>query len=155
MERFADAYFFRDLEEKEIEELRAITRIVEATRGTLLLRQGQPSESLYVVRTGSVRVLLPYGEDEEDIPTAPERTLVVLGPGECFGEFAFVDRKPSSATVVAKEDSTLYALAHRDLDAKLQGSPSTAAKIYKSLLHILVSRFRNTDIEMAMRRAVG
>jgi CRP-like cAMP-binding protein len=154
MEKLSGTYFFRDLDAAEMETLSSITRVVEARKGELILRQGQPSENLFIVRTGSVRVIVSAA-DQEEIPSSPDQTLVVLGPGECFGEFAFVDRKNSSATVAANEDSTLYALSHRDLDERLLVRPSTAAKIYKALLGILVSRFRNTDLELAMRKAIG
>ena len=154
MEKLASTYFLRDLTRSETDVIRAITRIVEAKQGYLILRQGQPSENLYIVRTGSVRVVLPAPGDEE-ISDNPEQTLVVLGPGECFGEFAFVDRKPSSATVVANVDCTLYAIGHDQMDGRLSANPTMAAKIYKALLHILVGRFRNTDVQLAFRKALG
>ena len=40
-----------------------------------------------------------------------------------------------------------------DLENKLLGNPVPAAKFYKALLHILVTRIRNTDLELAMRKA--
>jgi len=153
MDQLAQAYFFRALDADELALLHTLARSTEVPQGAVILKQGQSSEHLYVVRSGSVRVMIPF--PGEDLPTRSEQTLVVLGPGECFGEFAFVDGKPSSATVIAGEDAALYSIAHRDLEAKLLARPETAAKIYKALLHILVSRIRNTDLELAMRKAVG
>lgn len=155
MDKLANAYFFRDLDRHEIELVRKVTRILEAKSGYLILRQGQPSDDLYIVRSGSVRVMLPSPAPDEEPSDQAEHTLVVLGPGECFGEFAFIDRKPSSASVLANEDSTLYGIFHADLERVLESNPMTAAKVYRSMLDILVGRFRNTDIELAVRRAVG
>ena len=153
MDKLAETYFFKDLSSAELETLSRVTKIQDAKKDQLILSQGEVSDDLFIVRTGSVRVLIPTPEGI-DVETA-DQTLVVLGPGECFGEFAFVDRKPVSASVRAKEDSTVYAIAFQKLDEALRGEPETALKIYKALLHILVSRFRNTDIELAMRRAIG
>ena len=155
MDKLASAYFFRNLDRHEIEMVRKVTRVLEAKSGYLLLRQGQPSDDLFIVRTGSVRVMVPSAAPDEEPSDSAEHTLVVLGPGECFGEFAFIDRKASSASVIANEDSSLYAIFHADLERALEGNPMTAAKVYRSMLDILVERFRNTDIELAVRRAMG
>ena len=154
MDKLADTYFFKDLEGDEIETLKRITEIRDVEKSERILNQGQPSDRLFIVRTGSVRVLLPMTEEmqAEDIE---EQTLVTLGPGECFGEFAFVDRNPTSAAVEAAEDGSVYVIKHADLDATLLANPPSAVKILRALLHILVERFRNTDIELAMRRAFG
>jgi len=155
MDKLAQAYFFRDLDRSEIELVKKVTRILEARRGYILLRQGQPSDDLFIVRSGSVRVMVPTSAPDEEPNDNPDHTLVVLGPGECFGEFAFIDRKPSSASVVANVDCSLYAIFHADLERVLDSNPMTAAKLYRSMLDILVGRFRNTDVELAVRRAVG
>jgi len=153
MDQLEKAYFFADFTYDELTILRSCTRILEARAGYLLLRQGQPSDNLFIVRTGSVRVMVP-SPDEVDVTDNPEQTLVVLGPGECFGEFAFVDRKVSSATVIANEESTVYAIRHDELDRQLLANSTTAAKFYRALLHIIVNRIRNTDIELAIRKAL-
>ena len=60
-----------------------------------------------------------------------------------------------SAAVQAAEDGSVYVISHADIDRTLLARPESAIKIYKALLHIIVSRFRNTDIELAMRKAFG
>ena len=152
MEKLAETYFFKDLNSSEQEILKEITKIREVAKGEIILKQGQSSDELFIVRTGSVRVLIPVPEGVV-VDDSSEKTLAVLNPGECFGEFAFVDHKPASATVQAVSDSTVYAIGHADIERTLLGDPASAVKIYKALLNILVSRFRNTDIELAMRKA--
>ena len=154
MDKLQSTYFFRGFDASESATLKSLCRIVEARKGDLILRQGQASDHLYIVRTGSVKVNVRPGDDDEEAPAGDGPTLIVLGPGECFGEFAFVDRKPSSATVLANEDATLYRLYHQDLDDRLLANPATAAKFYKALLDVMVARFRNTDIELAVRKAI-
>ena len=155
MEKLAETYFFRDLDAADLEILKGITKIREVKKGETILAQGQPSVELFIVRTGSVRVMLPAAAGMVEPADVNEQTLVVMGPGECFGEFAFVDRNPTSAAVQAAEDGSVYALSHEELDRTLLQKAESAAIIYKALLHILVTRFRNTDIELAMRNAFG
>ena len=154
MDKLADAYFFRALDGNEIAVLRGLTTIRDVRKGEFILRQGQPSDELFIVRSGSVRVLVPIPDDVE-VKEASDQTLVVIGPGECFGEFAFVDGKPTSAAVQAAEDGSVYAIRRADLERTLLANDRSAVKIYKALVHILVSRVRNTDIELVMRKALG
>ena len=154
MERLKDTYFLTDLDADEFRTLESLTTIRFVKKEETIICQGQPADELFIVRTGSVKVLLSVPEGMDAIDAA-DQTLVVLGPRECFGEFAFVDRQPSSATVQAAEDSTLFVLRHADLDRTLLADPVSACKIYKALVGVLVSRFRHTDVELALRKAVG
>src|SRR3954451_24775081 len=76
---------------------RAFTRRLAA--GENLFAEGEPSEHLYVVRSGRVRVVVssPHGD---------ELTLTVLGPGDTFGELSVIDGSPRSATAEALEPSS-------------------------------------------------
>jgi lysophospholipid hydrolase len=81
---------------------RSFTRVaVEA--GQVLFREGDRGDSLYVVVTGRVRMLV--GE-----PGA-ERAIRDLGPGELIGEMALLTGEPRTATVVAVRDTELYRLS--------------------------------------------
>ncbi|HEY7970105.1 MAG TPA: Crp/Fnr family transcriptional regulator, partial [Candidatus Limnocylindrales bacterium] len=69
--------------------------------------QGDPGDALFVVSTGSVKVVLPSDEGAEPAIVA------ILGPGEFFGELAILDGAPHSATIVAVEATETLVL-HRD-----------------------------------------
>ncbi|MEP9385326.1 Crp/Fnr family transcriptional regulator [Nocardioides sp. KR10-350] len=79
----------------------AFTRRIAANQ--ILFVTGEPSEHLYVVRSGLLRVLTtsPHGE---------QFVLSTVGPGEVIGELSLLDRKPRSADVVAAELSELVAV---------------------------------------------
>ncbi|MBL8437910.1 MAG: cyclic nucleotide-binding domain-containing protein [Zoogloeaceae bacterium] len=84
--------------------------------GTLVIREGDLGDKIYVIEAGRVEVVKALGDDE--------RVLKVLGPGECFGEMALLDISPRSATVRAMEDcraleipaAALFKLYERDLE---------------------------------------
>lgn len=78
-----------------IHELRLIADIVEETEedpGEILFNQGEPGDSMYVVVSGSVQILLPDG--------SPFKTFGAL---EAFGEMSLLDEEPRSATAKTLE----------------------------------------------------
>ncbi len=89
-------------------------RVLQAARprsfdkGEVVFHEGDPGESLHLVRSGrfAVRVSVPSGD------TA---TLTVLSPGDSFGELALIrDSHERTATVVALEPSGTLALGRQD-----------------------------------------
>jgi len=151
MEALADVYFLRELTSREREKVNEIcvTRQVEA--GTTILTVNQDVTELYVIGSGHVRVVVPV----EEGAGADEDVLVSLGPGECFGEFSFVDRAPTSSAVVADEPTVLFALPHADLDALLESDRDLALKLTRAMLRSVVERLRSTDAELAMAHYVA
>ena len=71
--------------------------------GEAIVRQGEPGEECYLLRSGRVEVVSRNGEDEE-------RNLATLGPGSVFGEAALLTESPRNATVRALEPCELLAL---------------------------------------------
>ena len=65
-------------------------------RNEVIFHQGDPGDSLHVVATGAVKILLPSAEGEEAI-------IATLRPGDFFGELALLDGATRSATAAALE----------------------------------------------------
>lgn len=66
--------------------------------GARILQQGDPGDSFYIIKTGSVSCM--QGEKE----------VLALSEGAYFGEIALLTSKPRQATVVAKEDCVCLSL---------------------------------------------
>ena len=64
--------------------------------GTVILREGEISESIFVIGSGSADALLSIGE-------GPEILLATMHRGETFGEMGVFERRPRSATVRARQ----------------------------------------------------
>jgi CRP-like cAMP-binding protein len=117
-----------------------LTRFAELTRertypkGSVILFEDDPGDSLFVVREGRVKVVL-IGEDGREV------ILGVLGVGEYFGELSLIDDRPRSAHVIAMEDSNLLVLRREDFRKRVESSPSVAW----SLLTELSRRLRRAD----------
>jgi NTE family protein len=98
--------------------------IVHLKAGEWLLRQGDPGDSLYVVRSGRLEVVL------EDAGAAVAR---VLTRGSAVGELALLTRSPRSASVRARRDSELLRVASADFAALLSHEPRFALSLMREL----------------------
>ena len=75
----------------------ASLRVRHYKRGETIFHQGDPGDSLYIIESGSVKIVLPSPEGEEGA------IIATLARGEFFGELALLDGAPHSATAVASE----------------------------------------------------
>jgi CRP/FNR family transcriptional regulator, cyclic AMP receptor protein len=73
-------------------------------RNEVIFHQGDPGDSLHVVATGAVKIILPSPEGDEAI-------IATLRPGDFFGELALLDGAPHSATATAVEPVDTMSLA--------------------------------------------
>ena len=98
---------FSGLEFEQIEQIAALGREVVYKAGDTIIRENEPSDEMYVIRSGMVEVLVSKGVIP-DVPGPPQLTsLVRLGRGQLFGEMALVDRGARSATVRCVENDTM------------------------------------------------
>ena len=92
------------------EQLRMLTTMVtrrSASRNTTIMSSGDATDSLYIVLSGRLKVMMSDSEGKEVI-------LAILGPGEFFGEMGLIDDEPRSASVVSIEPCELLSIAKRD-----------------------------------------
>ena len=86
---------------------------VELAGGQTLCRQGDASDALYVVCSGSLGAFGP------GLSTERERLLGLIAPGETVGELGLLTAQPRSATVRALRDCTLLKLSRGDVLLRL------------------------------------
>ena len=125
---------FSGLDRIELQRFGELTREKFYPRGSVILFENDPGDSLFVVRQGRVKVVL-IGEDGREV------ILGVLGVGEHFGELALIDDRPRSAHVIAMDDSHLLVLRREDFRRRVESSPAVAW----SLLTELSRRLRRAD----------
>ena len=85
-------------------------------RDEVIFHQGDPGDSLHIVGTGAVKIVLPSTEGEEAI-------IATLRPGDFFGELALLDGAPRSATATAVEQSETLALPRAIFSELLDSVP--------------------------------
>jgi len=112
-----------------------------------VVRQGDPSDAIYALLWGRVRVTRTHPDLREPL------VLATLGPGEVVGEMGLLDGLPRSATVTAIDEIVIARrIDARELAEVIVRSP----EIYGGLVRLMSARLRNTDelvTELAAMRA--
>lgn len=90
--------------------------------GTTIFQEGDaPGGVMYVVQQGEVEILV-RGDPIETI-----------GPGAFLGEIGLVDKKPRSATAVAKTDCRLVAVDQKRFNFLVQQTPFFALEVMQTI----------------------
>src|SRR2546428_10257414 len=119
------------------EQLRMLTVVVtrkSVSRSTTVMAGGDATDSLYIVLSGRLKVMMSDAEGKEVI-------LSILGPGEFFGEMGLIDDAPRSASVVSIEACELLSIAKRDFKKSLAENFEMA----QAEMRGLVRRLRHAD----------
>src|SRR6201996_5877970 len=134
----ASTAIFRGCSPQAIDDL--VRRIQVRTRPaeTIVVAEGEPGDSLFVLAGGKVKVAL-FGENGREL------MLSELKPGDFFGEMSLLDNRPRAANVVALEDTTLLVLSREAFVQHLKTNPQTAL----NLLAEMTRRLRRADETIA------
>src|ERR671931_1295618 len=106
-EFLATVPLLQGLDDAELTRLAELMRERSYPKGSIILFEDDPGDSLFIVRSGRVKVVL-VGEDGREV------ILGVLGIGQHFGELALIDEQPRSAHVIAMEDASMIVLRRED-----------------------------------------
>ncbi len=131
---------FRGLPPAELDALAARATEHFFAAGQTVIEEGEPSDRLFVLISGRVRVL----EATHD----PLETTLVLGelsPGEVVGEVGILTDKPRSATVVAVEPTHCIGIPEAEFLLVLDRAPQLAL----GLSRVLAERIYDTDRRLA------
>jgi CRP-like cAMP-binding protein len=136
MEALRRVELFSGLDTDQLAELAGKLRGKRCAAGQVICLRGDPGNSLYLIRSGRVRVVLTS-------PAGKEVVLNLLGAGDFVGDLALLDGAPRSADVIAHDDCELLALDRSDFMAFLDTHPAAA----KHLLAVMSKRLRhNADL---------
>jgi len=136
-----DFELFRGFDEQVIRTLNSCVQERKVGAGEQIFSQGDEEDELYLVRKGSVRVMLPLEKGKH-------HHLATIGRGSFFGELAFLDRGVRSADAFAKDPTDLYKLSRSRLNELSRSDPDVGAQIFARLAHAIAIRLRQTDAEL-------
>ncbi len=103
-------------------------------RNSTVVAAGDPSDALYIVISGRLKVTISDKEGREAI-------LAILNQGDFFGEMGLIDQAPRSATVVTIESCELLTITRTDFMKCLQKNFDLAMNVIRGL----VERLRQAD----------
>ena len=124
---------FADLNEEQLEQISMRIQRRTFAPGVTLFHQDMPGTMMYMIESGSVRVI-SIGL------TGQELTLNVLGPGEIFGELSILDGEQRSATALTLDNTVVWLVSQSDLKEFMMDFQS----VNQAMIQILVERVRAT-----------
>jgi len=102
-------------------------------KGTILFREGDPGQEMFIIQKGKVQVRKRVG--------ATEKVLAELAEGEFFGEMALLMGMDRSATVEIMEDSKILVISPNTFEGLLKNN----VEIVLKMLRKMAARLRALD----------
>jgi len=128
------APLFTALDDAAAASLRASMDAVKIAKGSILFKEGDDGEHLYIIIDGKLKLGTSSGDGRENL-------LSILGPGEMFGELSLFDPGPRTSTATAVTDAKLLSLSHEKVIPWLRENPEVSLQ----LLTRLSQRLRRTN----------
>jgi CRP-like cAMP-binding protein len=147
----ANLPLFRELDRNEINRIAATTLQIEAPRGSVLLRRGDPCTGIHIIIYGQVKLSLQAAQGDEKV-------MEILGEGQSFGEAVMFLEKPYMVTAEALIDTKLLHVARDAIFAELDHDPELARRLIASLslrVHQMVRDLESYTLQSGTQRVIG
>jgi CRP-like cAMP-binding protein/ribonuclease BN (tRNA processing enzyme) len=127
-----------DLSQDLHEQREALERefAVNFKAGEVVCQQGEPGRVMYIIREGRITISRTI--------LGVEKILLVLGPGEFFGEMAIINKRTRSANATAQTDAKLLAFSPKAFEKLVKGNWGVALKMIRTLAY----RLQEADIQI-------
>lgn len=129
---------FSSLDEADLKKVCAITKEKFYKKNEVILRQGDPGNTLFILKSGQVKVHLNNKDGREII-------LKIIEGNDFFGEMSLLDGKFRAATITAMKDSKALLVFREDFIRLIKTHPSIAMNILASV----IGRFRKANEKIA------
>ncbi len=126
-----DISLLSDLDPRDLAALEEAATNRLFKKNAIVVTQGDESDSLYVILSGSVRV---YVSDEQ----GREVTLNTLYPGDSFGELALLSNQVRTASILTLEDSRFSVISKDSFLGCMSRYPQISWHIIRTLIERVV-----------------
>lgn len=130
--------FFKDFPDAEIWELLRWADWEDYSSRDTIIAEGERGDTFYIVVSGEVSV------------HKGGRELARLGPGQCFGEIAYLATRERTASVMASHDVSTLKMNAQAIE---RASLSCRAQFQKVFIRTLIERLLHTNERMLMWEA--
>ena len=141
-EHFQDQLHNMFLKGDQAETFMKYVKCIKEPKGSYIMRQGDPADSMYFVSSGIVTALL-------DLPTKQIR-LISMGAETVFGEMGLYTKAPRTAAIVADEDTTLYEINTEQLELMQKEEPDIATALHYFIISLLADRIALSNKKVQM-----
>jgi CRP-like cAMP-binding protein len=131
-----NVFLFKDLSDAENRYVCGLLKEETFKAGDKILEEGRAGDALYIIWSGRVRVSRQF--DRESF------VLTELGPYDFFGEMSLIDDYPTSATVEATTETTLFKMTGRDFKNITSSPNDLSSRLWESVARSLITRIRKT-----------
>lgn len=131
-------FFLGQLDDRDIEWMTNNGQKLDISHGTTLIQKGKSIDHLYIILSGKFKIYSNNGED----------LVATLGSGEILGEMSFLESRPPSVSVIATEDSQVYAISKETIYLRMLSYPEFKGNFYYSLALFLSNRLRKTTDQL-------
>ncbi len=122
----------REFEFSEIQQLAKYCHVYKAAEGSLIFREGEESNFMYLLVDGYVALL------------KGDKQLATVREGKTMGEMSMLDNKPYSATAISAIESQFIVISREQFGLFMQEQPSVALKLLLAISSLLSTRLRQT-----------
>lgn len=130
-----DSPLFAGLAASEVQYVGSLFSAHSVAEGKTVFVENMPGESLYLVKQGTIRISQMLSENNEQI-------MVVLAPGDIFGEFALIEEEPRMTSARVAENAILYALKRKDFMTLCSEKPRLGMQMTLNLVRTVSARMR-------------
>ena len=117
---------FSTLEPADLQRIAELALPRRFEPGEVVFREGDASDTCYVVREGHARAVRTHGDGRTI-------TLATFGPGDIFGELAMFEDERRSATIEAIEPTSVVGVLGPDMRRLMKQHPEIAARLVIAL----------------------
>jgi CRP/FNR family cyclic AMP-dependent transcriptional regulator len=121
---------FDALSDDEVESFASHAVVRKFKKNTLVIYQGDETDSLYIIREGEMKV---YVEDDN----GKELIVRMLGEGDSFGELALLGEFPRSANVMATTDGSAFVISKASYMDCIRNNPEISISLIRSLANMV------------------
>ncbi len=128
-----------------VDELSVFARhmsFIHLQRGEYLFVEGDLGTFMGFVVNGVLEV-------QKKTDTGENIVLARLTKGSSIGEMALIDKSPRSATVIAKQPSTMVTLTDKGFDILAEKYPPLGIKVIQKIARLLSLNMRRTSSKLA------
>jgi CRP/FNR family transcriptional regulator len=122
---------FRRLSADDRQRLAAAASVHSYGKGQMLFAEGDPSDELYTVASGRVKVF-------KTTPRGSDVILEIFGPGDPVGAVAVYESRPYPASAMALEPTTCLLIPRQAFFTLLETRPTLVRGLLVGLTHRLV-----------------
>ncbi len=139
-EELKQCRLFAEFDDSELKRIQNICEKSSFKPGACAFHEGDPGDSLIIIRLGTIRLTKKTASGEEEV-------LTMLGSGAYVGEMALFDKSRRSATGTPIENTEILRIPYDSLQKLLDAHIAMAAKFYKALAMGISRRlnFMNED----------